>query len=132
MVGLGVEVVLESELPGLHSALRLASVPVSVVLDPWLRQCFLNILDLPEVAQYVLFSLLYGADYIVYFCVSVLSHLQPLVLAHEGEAATNLYQKLITHQLTGFHSGDYLPFMDKLAAKYKSVLLQYFTDCIHS
>ena len=44
------------------------------------RQCFLNIVDLEEVAHFLLLSLVCGPDYIVYFTVAVLRQLEPDIL----------------------------------------------------
>ena len=118
-------------LPQLTTLLNIEKVPVGVILDSWLRQCFINVLDFKEIEQFILFSLLFGADYIVYYCVSVLRHLQELLSDQEtSSSGINLYQRIMTQQIHGFHAGDYLPFMDKLATKYRTTILKYFKNCI--
>ena len=129
-LGIGVELVMEEELPVLYSFFKINKVPVCVILDLWLRQCFLNFLDFKEIEHFILFPLLYGADYIVYFCISVLSHIQVNILDQDN-TNINIYQKTLTQQILEFNSGDYLPFMDKLSTKYKSILLQFFTESLH-
>ena len=129
-LGFGVELILESEQPAIFSILNVKKFPLCVVLDIWLRQCFINILDLKEVEHYILFSLIYGPDYIIYFCVSILCHIKDTIINHE-DFNINLYQKLITTQIFGFHSGDYLPFMDKLSNKYRTTLMPFFTDVLN-
>ena len=130
-VGYCVEIIMETELPQLTTFLNMETVPVGVILDSWLRQCFINVLDFKEIEQFILFSLLFGADYIVYYCVSVLRHLQELLSDQEtSSSGINLYQRIMTQQIHGFHAGDYLPFMDKLATKYRTTILKYFKNCI--
>ena len=124
---IAVELVMEKELPALFSFFRINKVPVCALLDLWLRQCFQNFLDFKEIENFILFTLLYGADYIIYFCISILSHMQQYLLNHD-DTFINIYQRILSQQILGFNSGDYLPFMDKLSSKYKSTLLKFFTD----
>ena len=126
-----VELVMEGELPELFSFFRINKVPVCTVLDLWLRQCFQNFLDFKEIEHFILFTLLYGADYIVYFCISVLSHMQHNLLSHD-DTFMNIYQRILSQQILGFNSGDYLPFMDKLSSKYKPAVLKFLTDSLQS
>ena len=46
----------------------------------WLNQSFLNILDWPEICHFVTLVILFGADFVVYFCVALFRHLQPKIL----------------------------------------------------
>ena len=125
-----VELVMEGELPELFSFFRINKVPVCTVLDLWLRQCFQNFLDFKEIEHFILFTLLYGADYIVYFCISVLSHMQHNILSLHDDTFMNIYQRILSQQIIGFNSGDYLPFMDKLSSKYKPTVLKFLTDSL--
>lgn len=130
-VGFCVELIMELELPLMTSLLKTEKVPVGVILDVWLRQTFLNILDFKDIEHFILFSLLYGADYIVYFCLSVLRHLQGNLVDQESQSNINLFQRIMTQSIDGFNSGDYLPFMDKLATRYKTMILSYFQECLN-
>ena len=129
-LAIAIEVVLKEELPALFSFFRMNKVPVCNVLDLWLRQCFQNFLDFKEIEHFILFTLLYGADYIIYFCISVFSHIQNNLL-DQDETFINIYQRILSQQILGFNSGDYLPFMDKLSLKYKSMLIKFLTNSIN-
>ena len=127
-VGFATELIIDTELPALAAFLNTNNIPISVVLDIWLRQCFVNVLDFPDVKNFLLFGLMFGADYIVYFCVSVLHHIQGDIIEQEEAASLNMFQKIITQPVSGFSSVHYLPYMDILARKHKPVLMQYFTS----
>ena len=124
-----VEMILKEDVPALAATLHMAKVPASAITDLWIRQCFINILDFQEVTNFVLIALIFGVDYIVYFSVSLLCHLQEEILSREEDV--NLYQKIMTLPVEKFMAGDYLAFMDMLAKKHRSKLLQYFTDILH-
>ena len=127
-VGFATELIIDTELPALAAFLNTNNIPISVVLDIWLRQCFVNVLDFPDVKNFILFGLMFGADYIVYFCVSVLHHIQGDIIDQEEAASLNMFQKIITQPVSGFSSAHYLPYMDILSRKHKPVLMQYFTS----
>ena len=129
-VGFSVELILENELPAVFTALRLNKLPIGVILDTWLRQCFLNILDFNEIEQYILFALFYGSDFIVYFCVSLICNIQEIILDND-DSEVNLFQKVVTHRAEGFYAGDYLPFMNKLSAKYRSIIFEYLNSLVN-
>ena len=127
-VGFATELIIDSELPALAAFLNLNNIPLSAVLDIWLRQCFINVLDFPDVKNFLLFGLMFGADYIVYFCVSVLHHIQADIIEQEEGTGLNVFQRILTQPVSGFSSVHYLPYMDILARKHKPVLMQYFTS----
>ena len=127
-IGCCVEAIMQTELPVLAALLKSEKMPVGVVLDIWLRQSFLNFLDFNEIKHFILFAILYGADYIVYFCVSVLRHLQEHLFDQESQASINLFQRIMTQPIDGFHSGDYLPFMDSLSTKHKTKILSLLKE----
>ena len=51
---------------------------------PWLRQCYLGVLPWPEVCRYAALAVCLGPDYLLYFTVSVLRHLQPGLVRAAG------------------------------------------------
>ena len=128
-VGFATELVLDSELPALVAFLNTNNIPVSALLDIWLRQCFINILNIEDVKSFIIFALVFGADYLVYFCVSVLYHIQEDLIESEEEN-TNIFQKMITLPVAGFSATDYLPYMDILSKKHRDVIMQYFTSIL--
>ena len=124
-----VEMILKEDVPAVAATLHMAKVPASAITDLWLRQCFINILNFQEVTHFVLIALIFGVDYIVYFSVSLLCHLQEDILSWEDDI--NLYQRIMTLPVEKFLAGDYLSFMDMLAKKHRSKLMQYLTDICH-
>ena len=51
-------------------------MPLSALCVPWLRQCYLGVLPWAEVCHYTALVTCLGADYVLYFTVSVLRHIQ--------------------------------------------------------
>ena len=80
-----VELVLRAEAPMLVSAfVREACCPQQVVVT-WMSQAYLNVLNFPDVARYLLLCLLCGPDWQVYFAVAVLTANQDRILAAVSE-----------------------------------------------
>ena len=69
-------------------------LPLSAVCVPWLRQCYLGVLPWPEVCRYTALALCLGPDYVLYFTVSVLRHLQPGLVRAAGRPLPLLTSKV--------------------------------------
>ena len=96
-----VDLLVNCELPGVAVALRLAKIPVAMLVHLWLQQAFLNILNMPAIADFILTGLLLGPDYPVYFCVVIFEHLQPRI---EELAPSLLLGSLLSSPLTSLRS----------------------------
>lgn len=59
----------------------MANVPWTTVFYTWICQSFWNVLDWPQICRWLTLNLLYPSDICVYFCVAILRHLQPHLLA---------------------------------------------------
>ena len=81
-----VETILLAEDPLLFHKLVGSGVSISVVVDHWLSQVFLNVVDFPEVVNYVGLVAANGPDFVVYFCVAVFSHLREKIVAFRAGA----------------------------------------------
>ncbi|KAJ3065488.1 hypothetical protein HDU98_011144 [Podochytrium sp. JEL0797] len=75
-----VELILEAELPHIFSAFTLSGCTPSQMSTRWLRECFWNVLDFPEIATYLTHTLVLGPDYSIYYCIAVLRHLSRAIL----------------------------------------------------
>ena len=62
-----------------------------------------------------------GADYIVYTSVSLLSH----TLSALDYPASNPLLDIATFRAGDFTPGDYLPFMETLAGRYRSRVMEF-------
>ena len=96
-----VDVLVNSELPAVAVALRLANIPVAMLVHLWMQQAFLNILKMPVIADFFICSLLLGPDYPVYFCVTIFKHLQRQI---EETEPSSLLGFLLSSTLTSFRS----------------------------
>eukprot|EP00658_Telonema_sp_P-2_P026424 TRINITY_DN20669_c0_g1_i2.p1 TRINITY_DN20669_c0_g1~~TRINITY_DN20669_c0_g1_i2.p1 ORF type:complete len:400 (-),score=50.12 TRINITY_DN20669_c0_g1_i2:353-1552(-) len=77
-----VELIVEMEVPIVHSILTLSGLPVSLVFRCWWSQCFFNFLDLADIMKYLLLSTTFGAGYPCYFSAALLRHLEASLRAH--------------------------------------------------
>ena len=96
-----VDVLVNCELPAVAVALRLAKLPVAMLVHLWLQQAFLNVLNMPAIADFILSSLLLGPDYPVYFCVVIFKHLQPRI---EQLSPSLLLGSLLSSPFSSFRS----------------------------
>ena len=116
---------LPEELPALASALHLAHLPVASLLRPWLGQSFLRVLPLRAVTDFFLSCLLLGPDYTVYYCLALLTHLQPSFL-QEGSGL--LLSRLLSRPVRGFNPGAHLALMDRLRDTHRGQILPYLSS----
>jgi len=70
-----VEHILKIELPLVFSAFRMSGLAPSQICSHWLKQCFWNYLDWPDIITYLSICIVFGVDYQTYFCVAILKHL---------------------------------------------------------
>ena len=85
------------EIPGLHSALRHAGLPISLPVCRWLSVGWLNVLPWSSLMAALLLPLLCGPDFQVYLCVAAMHSLQAAVqqrCSHPAELHLLLLQPL--------------------------------------
>ncbi|XP_022098111.1 protein broad-minded-like [Acanthaster planci] len=116
-----VELILQSEVPHVYSAFRMSGYTPSQICQQWLRQCFWNYLDWPDISHYIALCIVMGADYQVYMCVAVLMFLQHKILLHTQRQELQVFLK--ENSIHGFHVGEHLDYMQGLAKKYRSTVL---------
>ncbi|KAI9365394.1 broad-minded protein-domain-containing protein [Zopfochytrium polystomum] len=120
-----VEALLESEAVPVFSAFTLSGCTPSQITQRWLRECFLNVLAFPEIANYLALTLLFGVDYQVYFCIAALRFCQPAIqqAARRGELIVFLNEAAgIRSVLGGFRAADHLAYMRDLEGRYREVV----------
>jgi hypothetical protein len=64
--------------------------PSQICLN-WLKQCFWNYLDWSDIVGYISICFIFGMDYQVYFCISVLKFL------NEKNETNSISQKISQH-----------------------------------
>lgn len=69
------ELILKTEQPLIFSAFRMSGLAPSQICLHWIKQSFLNYLDLPDLVTYLALCFVLGLDYQTYFCVVILRHL---------------------------------------------------------
>ncbi|KAJ9601036.1 hypothetical protein L9F63_000771, partial [Diploptera punctata] len=80
MFGHLLELLVKIELPLAFSALQLAGASWWLICKQWMAQCFWNVLDWSQICHWLVIGILNQPDYMLYFCVSLLRHMQPQIL----------------------------------------------------
>ncbi|KAJ3411726.1 hypothetical protein HDV05_001786 [Chytridiales sp. JEL 0842] len=121
-----IEGILEDELPSVASAFTLSGCTPSQISERWLRECFWNVLDFSDIISYVSSVLILGVDYQIYFCISILRHVEKdiLVASREGDLINFLHEATgICKALHSFKSSNYFLYMGQLKKKYRQQII---------
>ena len=85
---------------------------------------FWNVLPFREIANYVLITIAFGTDYMVYFCIALLRHASPRMMLATREQELILFLNEARYGLgEGFATRDYMSFMQKLEVKYRTMVM---------
>ncbi|TRY70063.1 hypothetical protein TCAL_15021 [Tigriopus californicus] len=129
LFGHHIEAILSKEAPVVFMELQNEMISPSLLCYQWWNQCLLNVLDWTEICHYHLLIILFGPDYLIYFFTALLRHLQtPILEAVQDQHGDGRYliEILMTEPVSGFRTGDYLPFMQLLAKTYSKLILKDF------
>lgn len=132
-VGCWTDVILSKELPRVYTTLKSERINVGLICLHWINQCYLNTLNIDDIVSYILAVVLYGSDYVVYFCASVFRHIQGLILAKADTQQKNdryLVEILKTVQVEKFSFVDSLEWMEQLERKYRRAIEDDFSVLI--
>jgi len=116
-----VELILQLELPHIHSAFRMSGCSPAQICQQWLNQCFWNYLDWPQIYQYATICVVFGADYQVYMCIAILRHLQHELMRQMQDK--NLLIFLKEEPIHHFRITDHLDYMQQLQKKFRDTVL---------
>ncbi|KAJ3109647.1 hypothetical protein HDU97_003123 [Phlyctochytrium planicorne] len=122
-----VEAILGEELPPIFSAFTLSGCTPSQISQRWIRECFWNVLDFPEIINYLTLNIVCGVDYHIYICIALLKHLERPILAasREGNLITYLNEAgECNSDLSTFEAVNYLDFMRSLEEKYRETIFE--------
>ena len=122
IVGNNLELIVEKELPNVSSAFRMSGYSPALVAQHWMRQCFLNILNWPDIVNYILLSVVCGVDFGIYFTVAILKHLSQDILFNSQQQTLLVFLKDLP--IVGFKTSDYVEFMKSLSAKYSKLIFK--------
>ncbi|KAJ3327645.1 hypothetical protein HDU76_011390 [Blyttiomyces sp. JEL0837] len=120
-----VEAILEAELPSVASAFTLSGCTPSQITQRWMRECFWNVLNFPEIANYIASIILLGIDYQIYTCIAILRHAEKAVLhaARKGELILYLnHGGGISASLEDYKMANCLKYMHGLCEKYRVLI----------
>jgi len=116
-----IELILQLELPHVHSAFRMSGCSPAQICQQWLNQCFWNYLDWPQICLYMAICVVFGADYQVYTCVAILRHLQHELMQQMQDK--NLLIFLKEEPIRHFMLRDHLDYMQQLQTKFRDTVL---------
>ena len=116
-----VETIATEQMPGLAGAFAAASVSMSHIVMRWVSQEFVNYLSWEDIVRFVSLILVMGPDYIVYYMVALLRHLETSARRHAASA--DLVPWILQSQLGSFRLPQYLGYIQNLEAEYKAYVL---------
>lgn len=117
-----IELILQTELPLVHSAFRISGYCPSQVCQDWINQCFWNYLDWPEICLYIVLNVVMGVDYQVYYCIAVFAHLKEKILKACQEQ--NLLVLLKEEMICGFNTASWMGYLKSLEEKYRHIVIK--------
>ena len=106
---------LREELPVLHAVLTQSGLHVGHLMTLWHQQCFVDILNMPDVVLYVTMGVLLGSDWLLYFMLAVMQQQGSRLQQHWLENSS-ICQGL-THRLD-FDVQKAVPYMETLQEKW--------------
>ncbi|XP_064459432.1 uncharacterized protein LOC135369820 [Ornithodoros turicata] len=123
------EAVLLDHVPSVYHALRAGRYGPRSVLTHWVGQFFWNVLDFDEIATVLMTLVVFGGDYVLYICASMLRHMESDILEHfnRGRLVTVLRRGAIG----GFRLSDNLQFLHGLKEQYRNVISKCFRMYAH-
>ncbi|XP_065832871.1 protein broad-minded-like isoform X2 [Oscarella lobularis] len=125
-VGHNVELILQAEVPRVHSAFRLSGFTPTQMCQHWLYQCFWNYLDWQEICYFVCLCIVAGIDYQIYFCIAIFRHLEYSIL--QAVQQHNLLTFLKERPIEGFACSHHLDYMQSLEKTYRDVIMPDLAD----
>lgn len=120
-----VSMMLTEELPLLHGLLMQSGLHVGHVVLLWHEQCFLGILDIPNVVLYVTMGVLLGPEWLVYFMLAVLQQQEGQLRQHclqQGMLCEALISQL------DFDIQKALPIMEELQDRWSEKIKTIFVQ----
>ncbi|CAD6204030.1 GSCOCG00009847001-RA-CDS [Cotesia congregata] len=119
-----IEAIVCTELPKLNFALkRQFGIKWWIISDRLLTQMFMGALPWNEILNFLCVCLINLPDYIVYYCVSLLQHCEPIIMKDVIDG--NSWPEFL--DLSDYKCHDYLSFMDRLAKRYRNKVLPSMT-----
>ncbi|XP_014204749.1 protein broad-minded-like [Copidosoma floridanum] len=95
-----------------------------MICDRLLTQCFMGILPWSEIVHYFAISILYSPDYILYYCVSLLSHCESDIVSHVTKGS--MWPENMV--LEDYRCHSQIGLMDRLGKRYGGKVLLSLTQ----
>ncbi|KAJ3221740.1 hypothetical protein HDU81_010379 [Chytriomyces hyalinus] len=124
-----IEFILEAEFPSVFNAFTLSGCSPSQITERWLRECMWTVLPFPEIIHYTLTILLSGADYQIYYCISLFKHLEKHILL--ATTRGDLLRFLtgddwagFSNAMQGYRGADSIEYMKGLEVRYRDIFVK--------
>ncbi|XP_076042450.1 protein broad-minded-like [Oratosquilla oratoria] len=124
------QLILSTEVPAVYMACQRFGGCVWNLLGEWVSCVFVGVLPWTEICHYVILVLLFGADYLVYYLVALLRHLEPIITKHSY--SPTCVPQLQTSNIEDWHLGDHLGFLEALARRHRRNVLADLVTPLHN
>lgn len=122
------DIIVKTTLPLIYSAFQFSRVLPSALFKHWTMQCYWNYLDFNEITYYILISIIFGGDFAIYFFVSILKHIQNIILKNAHNI--NLINLLKRNTIEGYKMQNYMFFIRELANIFHSKISKSISDIL--
>ena len=116
-VGDWVDRICRREMPRVHSAFVFSGLPVGVVAQLWLEQCFLNYLPVEAIYKFILALIVLGPEIAVYFTCAVIKDRAASCI--DAQIDQDLARMLKHSQQQQFELAPHVPYMRQLQKMYQ-------------
>ncbi|KAF5404737.1 hypothetical protein PHET_01840, partial [Paragonimus heterotremus] len=127
--------ILALECPDVYNTFLLVELSPSQIFIRWLKQCFWNYLNWPEIVDYIFACILHSAPYCVYVAIAILRHLSESINRAKSEMPTEqepqpeqLIVFLQEEPIRGFHLFEHMAYINELHRKYGAQLDPIFSN----
>ncbi|XP_047121782.1 protein broad-minded-like isoform X1 [Schistocerca piceifrons] len=108
----------DREIPEVCAAMKMSNIPWPQICYSWVAQNFWSILDWAQICHWLLLCMLYPPEIIVYFCVSLIHHIQSHIL--DAAACGEIWNCLKDPPFSKYKVSENVHYMEKLLQSYQA------------
>ncbi|XP_049938501.1 protein broad-minded-like isoform X3 [Schistocerca serialis cubense] len=108
----------DREIPEVCAAMKMSNVPWPQICYSWVAQNFWSILDWAQICHWLLLCMLYPPEIIVYFCISLIHHIQSHIL--DAASCGEIWNCLKDPPFSKYKVSENIHYMEKLLQSYQA------------
>ncbi|ORX75905.1 hypothetical protein BCR32DRAFT_271619 [Anaeromyces robustus] len=133
------ELIFDKELLSLSTIFKLNYINITDFIQKWFRELFLNSMNIIQITEFIIFIILFGIDYYIYYIIALLKHLKPTILLLNQNKTLKPFLYLDDIYLIPkdhpsyktFNINDYYKYMNELEIKYREYIINDLNETLH-